>query len=127
MSERTPAGRRKVTSRMTATSLENWLFGVGIDINLSKHGAGVTIGERGAQITVGTQGVTETVGLPGSGLYWTERQSWGGSHGQPPASQPSPQPSPQPPSPRPRMSLTMFLLLIFGALAALAALASWLG
>jgi hypothetical protein len=50
----------------------------GVALNLSYRAASLSVGERGAQVTVGTSGGTETVGLPGTGVYWTERQGWGG-------------------------------------------------
>jgi hypothetical protein len=54
----------------------------GVTLNLSKGGASISLGERGAHITVGTKGARETVGLPGTGLYYTQRQNWRGRRGQ---------------------------------------------
>jgi hypothetical protein len=47
----------------------------GMTVNLSKRGASVSLGERGARVTLNTRGeVTETVGLPGTGVFYTQRQ-----------------------------------------------------
>lgn len=48
----------------------------GARINLSKGGVSFSLGGRGAWWTVGTKGQRTTIGLPGSGLSWTEQQSW---------------------------------------------------
>jgi hypothetical protein len=45
-------------------------------INFSKGGIGVSAGVKGARVSLGKNGVRETVSLPGTGLSWTERQSF---------------------------------------------------
>lgn len=45
-------------------------------INFSKSGIGVSAGVKGARISVGKNGVRETVSLPGTGLSWSEQQSY---------------------------------------------------
>ena len=47
----------------------------GVSVNLSRSGPSLTMGVRGAHVTVGRRGVTKTVGLPGTGLFYTSRQS----------------------------------------------------
>jgi hypothetical protein len=58
--------------------------------------------ERGAH----RDGVRETVGLPGTGMYWMEKQKFGSGGS---------------PAPRPRrpLSLGLFLAALFGVLAAI--------
>jgi hypothetical protein len=46
----------------------------GVRLNLSKSGPSLSLGVRGAHVTVGRRGVTRTIGLPGTGVYWTDRQ-----------------------------------------------------
>ncbi|ADU67288.1 DUF4236 domain-containing protein [Desulfurispirillum indicum] len=48
----------------------------GISLNLSKSGGSISLGPRGARMTVGHRGVRTTLGLPGSGLYYTDHESW---------------------------------------------------
>lgn len=48
----------------------------GVRLNLSKSGASVSLGRRGATVNIGTKGVRETVGLPGSGVSYSEYQSF---------------------------------------------------
>lgn len=50
----------------------------GVRLNLSKSGPSVSLGVKGATMNVGPQGVRTTVGVPGSGLSYISRQSWGG-------------------------------------------------
>ena len=45
-------------------------------INFSKKGLGVSAGLKGARISVNREGVRESVSLPGTGLSWSERQSF---------------------------------------------------
>ncbi len=45
-------------------------------INFSKGGISVSAGVKGARVSVGKNGVRETVSLPGTGLSWSERQSF---------------------------------------------------
>ncbi len=45
-------------------------------INFSKKGLGVSAGVKGARISLNKDGVRETVSLPGTGLSWSERQSF---------------------------------------------------
>ena len=47
----------------------------GVSVNLSRSGPSLTMGVRGAHVTVGSRGVTKTVGVPGTGLFYTSRQS----------------------------------------------------
>lgn len=51
----------------------------GVRLNLSKSGASVSLGQKGATVNIGGKGVRETVGLPGSGLSYSEFQSYKGS------------------------------------------------
>lgn len=48
----------------------------GLSLNLSKSGASVSLGPRGTKLTLGSKGVRKTLGLPGTGLYYTEHDSW---------------------------------------------------
>ena len=48
----------------------------GLSLNLSKSGAFVSLGPRGTKLTLGSKGVRKTLGLPGTGLYYTEHDSW---------------------------------------------------
>jgi tetratricopeptide (TPR) repeat protein len=48
-------------------------------LNLSKSGGSISAGPRGAKLTVGPRGVRTTVGIPGTGLYYTQSSSLGGS------------------------------------------------
>jgi hypothetical protein len=48
----------------------------GVTLNLSKSGVSASVGTRGACVTVGPRDTRQTIGLPGSGVYWTEQQSW---------------------------------------------------
>ena len=48
----------------------------GLTLNLSKSGVSASLGPRGAKLTMGSSGVRKTVGLPGTGLYYTEHDSW---------------------------------------------------
>jgi hypothetical protein len=50
----------------------------GVRLNLSKSGVSASIGGRGAWYTVGPKGTRSTVGLPGTGLYYTQANSWKG-------------------------------------------------
>lgn len=52
----------------------------GVQLNLSKSGASVSLGRKGATVNIGGKGVRETVGLPGSGLSYSEQQSWRGKN-----------------------------------------------
>ncbi len=45
-------------------------------LNFSKRGVGISAGVKGARISLNKQGVRETVSLPGTGLSWSERQSF---------------------------------------------------
>lgn len=45
-------------------------------INFSKKGLGVSTGVKGARTSVNREGVRESVSLPGTGLSWSERQSF---------------------------------------------------
>jgi hypothetical protein len=48
----------------------------GVRLNLSKSGVSASIGGRGAWFTLGPKGTRSTVGLPGTGLYYTQANSW---------------------------------------------------
>jgi hypothetical protein len=50
----------------------------GVRLNLSKSGVSASIGGRGAWFTLGPKGTRSTVGLPGTGLYYTQANSWKG-------------------------------------------------
>ena len=45
-------------------------------INFSKSGIGVSAGVKGARISIGKKGIRETLSLPGTGLSWSEQQSF---------------------------------------------------
>ncbi len=45
-------------------------------INFSKSGIGVSAGVKGARISIGKKGLRETLSLPGTGLSWSEQQSF---------------------------------------------------
>jgi hypothetical protein len=45
-------------------------------INFSKSGIGVSAGVKGARISLGKKGLRETISLPGTGLSWSEQQSF---------------------------------------------------
>lgn len=48
----------------------------GVRLNLSRSGPSVSLGARGLHYTVGMKGLRTTVGIPGSGLSWSEFQSY---------------------------------------------------
>ncbi len=50
----------------------------GVRLNLSKSGMSASLGGRGAWFTVGPKRTRTTVGLPGTGLYYTQANSWKG-------------------------------------------------
>lgn len=45
-------------------------------INFSKSGIGVSAGVKGARISIGKKGLRQTLSLPGTGLSWSEQQSF---------------------------------------------------
>ena len=45
----------------------------GVSLNFSKSGVSPSFGRRGGRVTVGPGGVRKTVGIPGTGLFYTER------------------------------------------------------
>lgn len=45
-------------------------------INFSKKGIGVSAGVKGARVSLNKDGLRETFSLPGTGLSWSERQSF---------------------------------------------------
>lgn len=45
-------------------------------VNFTKKGLGVSAGVKGARVSLNKDGVRETVSLPGTGLSWSERQSF---------------------------------------------------
>jgi hypothetical protein len=56
----------------------------GISLNLSGSGPSVSLGMRGAHVTVGKSGVRQTVGIPGTGVFYTNREGWhSGVHSSP--------------------------------------------
>ncbi|HEX7775584.1 MAG TPA: DUF4236 domain-containing protein [Parvibaculum sp.] len=48
----------------------------GVKINLSKTGGSLSLGGRGASVNLGRKGVKTTVGLPGSGMSYSEQESY---------------------------------------------------
>jgi hypothetical protein len=82
----------------------------GLTLNFSKGGMSVSAGVKGAHVTLSKDGVRETVGLPGSGVYWTERQGWRSK---------APYLGTTPPAPRSTAGVVLWLI-------ALIALALWL-
>jgi hypothetical protein len=56
----------------------------GISLNLSGSGPSLSFGVRGAHLTVGRTGVRQTVGIPGTGIFYTNREGWhSGVHSSP--------------------------------------------
>ncbi len=55
----------------------------GVRLNLSKSGASVSLGRRGFWYTIGQKGTRTTVGIPGTGLSWTEYNSYDPRQGSP--------------------------------------------
>jgi hypothetical protein len=54
----------------------------GLTLNLSKNGASLSAGVRGAHVTLNTRGeLTETVGVPGTGVFYTQKQRLGQPQG----------------------------------------------
>jgi hypothetical protein len=47
----------------------------GVNLNVSKGGAGVSVGRRGAQLSASRRGLTGTFSLIGTGLSWIWRKS----------------------------------------------------
>jgi hypothetical protein len=45
-------------------------------LNFSKSGISVSAGVKGARVSIGKNGIRETVSLPGTGLSWSEQQSF---------------------------------------------------
>jgi len=45
-------------------------------INFSKRGVGVSAGVKGARVSLNKDGIRETFSLPGTGLSWSERQTF---------------------------------------------------
>jgi hypothetical protein len=48
----------------------------GVSLNLSGSGPSVSLGVRGAHVTIGKSGVRQTVGIPGTGVFYTNREGW---------------------------------------------------
>jgi hypothetical protein len=48
----------------------------GVKINLSKTGPSLSLGEPGATVNIGPKRVRTTVGLPGSGVSYSESESY---------------------------------------------------
>lgn len=79
-------GRRECSTDQTESVLEGIEMGLNFRkslsigklfrINFSKSGIGVSAGVKGARISVGKNGVRETISLPGTGLSWSEQQSF---------------------------------------------------
>lgn len=56
----------------------------GISLNLSGSGPSLSFGVRGAHLTVGRTGMRQTVGIPGTGVFYTDREGWhSGVHSSP--------------------------------------------
>jgi hypothetical protein len=56
----------------------------GISLNLSGSGPSLSFGVRGAHLTVGWTGMRQTVGIPGTGIFYTNREGWrSGVHSSP--------------------------------------------
>ena len=56
----------------------------GVSLNLSGSGPSVSLGVRGAHVTMGKSGVRQTVGIPGTGVFYTNREGWhSGVHSSP--------------------------------------------
>ena len=56
----------------------------GVSLNLSGSGPSVSLGVRGAHVTLGRSGVRQTVGIPGTGVFYTNREGWhSGVHSSP--------------------------------------------
>lgn len=56
----------------------------GVTLNLSKSTASLSFGPRGAKYTISPRGNRATVGLPGTGLFYTVRDSGGAASGRAP-------------------------------------------
>jgi len=56
---------------------QSWNIIPGVRFNLGLKSGSVSFGLRGLHYTVGTSGSRVTVGLPGTGLFWTKKISWG--------------------------------------------------
>lgn len=56
---------------------QSFKIGPGLRLNLSKSGASFSAGVKGATVNVGPKGVRSTLRMPGSGLSYTQRSSWG--------------------------------------------------
>lgn len=48
----------------------------GVKINLSKTGTSLSLGRPGATVNIGPKRVRTTVGLPGSGMSYSESESY---------------------------------------------------
>lgn len=48
----------------------------GLKLNLSKSGASITLGKKGSAINIGTKGVRASIGKVGSGIGWSEYNSY---------------------------------------------------
>ncbi len=56
----------------------------GVSLNLSGSGPSLSLGVRGAHVTIGKSGVRQTVGVPGTGVFYTNREGWhSGVHSSP--------------------------------------------
>lgn len=53
----------------------------GIKINLSKTGASLSVGQKGATVNFGRKGVRGTTGVPGTGVSYSQYQSYKGGKG----------------------------------------------
>ncbi len=47
-----------------------------VRLNFSKKGVSTSVGVKGARVSIGKNGVRETLTLPGTGISWSERQSF---------------------------------------------------
>ena len=49
----------------------------GVRVNMSKSGPSLSVGPAGARMNIGPQGLRTTVGVPGTGMSYINRRSWG--------------------------------------------------
>ena len=48
----------------------------GVTVNMSRSGPSLSLGPRGYKKTISKRGLRTTVGLPGTGIYYTDLESW---------------------------------------------------
>ena len=69
----------------------------GVTVNLSRSGPSLSLGPRGIKRTISKRGLRTTVGLPGTGIFYSDFQSWKKRLGNRPGGAPAVAP-PLPPS-----------------------------